>query len=76
MPDIVAKGFNGGHDFKTSLMVGFERGFRKIPKLYFRFLLCAFLQAGIQMDADIDDHCKEGVALSGMHAHIMQMVII
>lgn len=47
VPDSVAKEFNGGHDFKTSLMAGFERGFRKIPKLSLRFLLCAFLQTGI-----------------------------
>lgn len=76
MPDSVAKEFNGGHDFKTSLMAGFERGFRKIPKLSLRFLLYAFLQTGIQMDVDTDDHSKEGVVLSGMYAHVMQMVII
>lgn len=28
------------------------------------------------MDADTDDHGKEGIAFSGVDAHIMEMVII
>lgn len=76
MPNIEAKEFNGGHDSKTSLLAGFERGTRKVQKLYLCFLLYTFLQTCIQMDVDTDDHRKEGIALSGMYAHIMQVVII
>lgn len=76
MPNIEAKEINGGHDFKTSLLAGFERGSGKVQKLYLYFLLYTFLQTCIQMDVDTDDHSKEGIALSGMYAHIMQVVII
>lgn len=76
MPNIEAKEINGGHDFKTSLLAGFERGSGKVQKLNLCFLLHTFLQTCIQMDVDTDDHSKEGIVLSGMYAHIMQVVII
>ena len=77
MPGIVAKEFNGGHDFKTSHVAGFERKFHKFKAvLYLWFLFCPFLQSCVQMDADTNNHSEEGIALSGMDAHIMEMVII
>ena len=77
MPNIAAKEFNGGHDFKTSLMAGFERGFYAFKvMLYLCFLFCPFLQPCVQMDADADNHGEEGIAFSGVDAHVMEMVII
>ena len=76
VPDIAAENFNKGHDCKTSLMAGFKTGTQKRFKTGLRFFLCPFLQPGIQMDVDADDHSEEGIAFSGMDAHIMEMVII
>ena len=75
MPDIAAEDSNGGHEFKTSLLAGFESGRSKV-KNGLRFLLCPFLQPCIQMDVDTDDHGEERITFSGMDAHIMQVVII
>lgn len=76
VPDIEAKEINGGHDFKTSLMAGFEIGLNKVQETALRFLLRELLQACIQMDVDADGHGEKGIAFPGMDAHIMQMVII
>lgn len=73
MPKVAAEIVSGGHDFKTSLMAGFEKSMN-YEKLY--RLHCAFLQPCIQMDADTDDHGEEGIPLSGMDSHIMQMVVV
>ena len=76
MPDIVVEIINGGHDFKTSLMAGFETRRNEAGKPDLRFLLCTFLQACIQMDIDADGHGEDRVPFSGMDAHIMQMIVI
>lgn len=76
MPDIAVEDFSIGHGFKTSHMAGFEARLYEVRKSDLRFLFCPFLQAGIQMDIDADDHSEEGIAFSGMYAHIVQMVII
>ena len=76
VPDIAAENFNKGHDCKTSLMAGFKTGTQKRFKAGLRFYLCPFLQPGIQMDVDADDHSEEGIAFPGVDAHIMEMVII
>ncbi len=76
MPNIAAKQFDGGHDFKTSFMAGFETGFNETGKADLRCLLHMFLQLCIQIDIDADDLGEEGVSFSGVDANIMQMVII
>ena len=76
MPDIAAEDFNGGHDFKTSLMAGFETKCPVKSKTGLCFLLRAFLQPGIQMDVNADDHGEERIAFPGVDAHIMKMVVI
>ncbi len=43
MADIVAKNFNVGHDFKTSLMAGFETRYNEIRKSDLRCLLRTLL---------------------------------
>ncbi len=69
--------FNGGHDLKTSPAAGFERRLCKFKAiLCLRFLFCQFLQPCVQMNADADDHGKEGITLPGVDAHIMKVVII
>lgn len=79
MPDIVTKEFNGGHDLKTSPVVGFEKRLRKFKAilcLWLWFLSCPLFQTCIQMDADADNHGEEGITFLGVDAHIMKMVII
>lgn len=36
----------------------------------------ALLQTGIQMDIDADDYREEGISLSGMEPHVIEMVIV
>lgn len=57
-------------------MAGFGGEFSKVQKPDLSILPCVFLQTRIQMDADADDCGKEGIAFSGMDAHIVQMVVI
>ena len=40
------------------------------------FRFCSFLQPCVQMDTDADNHDKEGIAFSGVDAHVMEIVII
>ena len=40
MPDIVAEDLGRGHDFKTSLMAGFESGLSKVKKRLTISALC------------------------------------
>lgn len=76
MPDIAEEVFSVGHESKTSHMAGFETRFYEVRKTDLRFLFCPFLQTGIQMDIDADDHSEEGIAFSGMYAHIVKVVIV
>ena len=71
MPDIAAEDFSIGHGFKTSHMAGFEVKLYEVRKSDLWFLFCPFLQAGIQMDINADDHSEEGISFSGMYAHIV-----
>ena len=52
------------------------KGDRISLKLYLRFRLCALLQPCVQMDLDADNHSEEGIALFGVYAHTMKMIII
>lgn len=75
MPEVVAEMGNGGHDFKTSLMAGFEE-FCEMRKTALCRLFCPFLQPCIQMNADTDDHGEERIPFPGMDSHIVQMVVV
>ena len=75
MPEAAAEMISEWHDFKTSPMAGFEELYEMRKTVLCR-LFCPFLQPGIQMDADTDDHGEEGIPLPGMDSHIMQMVVV
>ena len=61
---------------KPPPMAGFRSGPGKVQKSGLSVRFCVLLQTRIQMDTDADDCGEEGIAFSGMDAHIVQMVVI